>query len=141
MKDRLKSCHPHITEEDMFKWYSTLYNDHVSIFKDLIERLNVATHMLAANCKQDKCFQNKCRSHLYKKLGKELIKLSDKDDDGGFKRFLKESKICSTSDFTKFLEDSMNAWNDFIKEHEEVAYAELKEALQSGTLKKTKGKN
>ncbi|GAB65588.1 hypothetical protein PCYB_063200 [Plasmodium cynomolgi strain B] len=142
MKDKLKLCNPDITEKDMREMYSTLYNEHVLNFRILIECLKTATNMLATNYKREQRFQNKCWLHQYKKLGKELIKISDNDDDGYLKLFLEEKKTCKTSDFTKFLNDRMNKWNAFIKEKKNVAYAELKEALESGTMKKKKkGKN
>ncbi|CAG9481879.1 unnamed protein product [Plasmodium vivax] len=140
MQDKLKSCDPDITEKDMCKMYSKLYNEHISNFRHLVECLKTATDMLGTNYKQDPSFQKKCWFHQYNKLGRDLIRLSDNDDDGGLKVFLQEKKTCKTSDFTKFLNDRMKTWNAFIKEKKKVAYAELKEALQSGTLKKSKGK-
>ncbi|ANQ06973.1 Uncharacterized protein PCOAH_00013300 [Plasmodium coatneyi] len=133
MMDKLKSCDPDITEEVMCAIYSTLYSQYVSNFRDLMEYLCMATSMLADIYEHDKSFQNKCWLHQHKKLGKELIKLSDKDDQG-FKQFLKETKICTKSDFVQFLDECMNRWNDFIKKHKDEAYAELTEAFRSGKL-------
>ncbi|EUD64514.1 hypothetical protein C922_05122 [Plasmodium inui San Antonio 1] len=141
MENRLKSCHPDITTQDMCKIYSTLYNEHVSNFRHLLECLKMATAMLATKYKQEQNFQKKCWFNQYKKLGRDLIRLSDNDDDGRLKLYLQKKETCKTSDFIKILNDSIETWNAFIKEKKKVAYDELDEALKNVTLRKERGKN
>ncbi|KJP86603.1 hypothetical protein AK88_03799 [Plasmodium fragile] len=140
MKDKLISCGPNITEADMSKIYIALYNQHISNFRHLIECLYTACAMLSDKYKRDQSYQNKCWRHQYQKLGRECIKLTDNDDDGHLKLFLNKCTTCKTSDFIDFLNDSINRWNAFIKQHKKTTYSELKEALESGILQEKKDK-
>ncbi|SBS81737.1 Plasmodium exported protein (PHIST), unknown function [Plasmodium ovale curtisi] len=134
LSDKLNTCGPNIPKKSMCFNYRKLYEGHRANFVTLIEAMQTLTGDMAKHYGRNEKFKLKCWRKLFKDLQKNLIRMSDYDDDGGLHAFLNGRKSCKTEEFTNFLKQRIDLWNQYITTQKTEKFNQLKKYMESGVI-------
>ncbi|SBT33107.1 Plasmodium exported protein (PHIST), unknown function [Plasmodium ovale wallikeri] len=134
LRDKLNTCGPNIPKKSMCFNYKKLYEGHRTNFVTLIEAMQALTEIMAKHYGRNEEFKVKCWRKLFKDLQKNLIRISDYEDDGGLCKFLNGRKSCKTEEFVNFLTQRIDFWNQYITTQKTEKFNQLKKYMESGVI-------